>query len=70
MLGPREETTEGFEAQMERCWLNLFAVIEAAGGIATDWRGGPAHMGGRALAAANTDLHAAALAILQHVPQP
>ncbi|MEX0367343.1 MAG: histidinol-phosphatase [Ruegeria sp.] len=40
------------------------AVIEAAGGIVTDWQGGPAHQGGRALAAANADIHAAALDIL------
>lgn len=41
------------------------AVIEAAGGIVTDWQGGPAHQGGRALAAANRTLHAAALDILR-----
>lgn len=41
------------------------AVIEAAGGVVTDWSGGPAHDGGRALAAATPDLHAAALAILE-----
>ncbi|CUX81635.1 MAG: histidinol-phosphatase HisN [Roseibaca calidilacus] len=41
------------------------AVIEAAGGIVTDWQGGPAHAGGQVLAAANADLHAAALARLQ-----
>jgi len=40
------------------------AVIEAAGGIVTDWEGGKAHDGGRALAAANTGLHALALAAL------
>ncbi len=40
------------------------AVIEAAGGIVTDWTGGPAHAGGRALAAANPQIHAAALAAL------
>jgi histidinol phosphatase-like enzyme (inositol monophosphatase family) len=40
------------------------AVIEAAGGIVTDWQGGPVHAGGRALAAANAELHAAALALL------
>lgn len=40
------------------------AVIEAAGGIVTDWRGGPARHGGRVLAAANAQVHAAALAIL------
>ena len=41
------------------------AVITAAGGIVTDWAGGPAHDGGRVLAAANTQIHAAALAVLQ-----
>ncbi|MGI9367832.1 MAG: histidinol-phosphatase [Ruegeria sp.] len=41
------------------------AVIQAAGGIVTDWQGGPAHHGGRALAAANADVHAAALEILR-----
>jgi fructose-1,6-bisphosphatase/inositol monophosphatase family enzyme len=44
------------------------AVIEAAGGIVTDWQGGPVHAGGRALAAANPDIHAAALAILKTIP--
>ncbi|WP_435310151.1 histidinol-phosphatase [Primorskyibacter sedentarius] len=41
------------------------AVVEAAGGIVTDWTGGPAHQGGCALAAANPDIHAQALALLQ-----
>ncbi len=41
------------------------AVIEAAGGLVTDWQGNPAHDGGRALAAANPDIHAAALKILR-----
>jgi histidinol phosphatase-like enzyme (inositol monophosphatase family) len=44
------------------------AVIEAAGGVVTDWRGRPVHQGGRALAAANPALHAAALALLRDVP--
>ena len=44
------------------------AVIEAAGGLVTDWQGGPAHQGGRALAAANPEIHAAALDILREVP--
>ncbi|UMA65755.1 histidinol-phosphatase [Roseivivax marinus] len=39
-------------------------VIEAAGGIVTDWEGGPVLHGGRALAAATPELHAAALAAL------
>jgi fructose-1,6-bisphosphatase/inositol monophosphatase family enzyme len=37
------------------------AVIEAAGGIVTDWEGGPAHGGGRVLAASSAALHAEAL---------
>ncbi|WP_209424935.1 histidinol-phosphatase [Pararhodobacter sp. SW119] len=41
------------------------AVIEAAGGIVTDWHGGPAHAGGQVLAAANREIHAEALALLQ-----
>jgi myo-inositol-1(or 4)-monophosphatase len=41
------------------------AVVQAAGGIVTDWAGGPAHMGGTAIAAANPDIHAEALAILK-----
>jgi len=45
------------------------AVIAAAGGIVTDWRGRPAHGGGRILAAANPALHEAALAILSAVPE-
>ncbi len=43
------------------------AVIEAAGGIVTDWQGGSARDGGRVLAAANATLHAAALEILSKV---
>ncbi len=41
------------------------AVIQAAGGVVTDWQGGPAHQGGRALAAANPEIHARALEILR-----
>lgn len=41
------------------------AVVEAAGGIVTDWDGGPAHAGGRAIAAANPLIHSQALAILK-----
>ena len=41
------------------------AVITAAGGIVTDWQGHPAHNGGRVLAAANPQIHAQALSILQ-----
>lgn len=43
------------------------AVIEAAGGIVTDWEGGPAHEGGRVLAAAGRQQHAEALALLQGI---
>lgn len=41
------------------------AVIQAAGGVVTDWQGNPAHDGGRVLAAANATLHAQALEILK-----
>jgi fructose-1,6-bisphosphatase/inositol monophosphatase family enzyme len=41
------------------------AVIKAAGGIVSNWQGGAAHHGGRVIAAANPDVHAVALAILQ-----
>ena len=40
------------------------AVIEAAGGIVTNWQGGPAHQGGQVLAAANAEVHGQALALL------
>ena len=30
-LNPDGSLAEGMAAQMERCWLNLFAVLEAAG---------------------------------------
>ncbi|MCO4778347.1 MULTISPECIES: inositol monophosphatase family protein [Lentibacter] len=42
------------------------ALIEAAGGIVTDWKGGKAHDGGRVLAAAGPEQHRAALNILSH----
>ncbi|PCJ76176.1 MAG: histidinol-phosphatase [Rhodobacteraceae bacterium] len=42
-------------------------VIQAAGGVVTDWQGQAAHNGGRILAAANAGLHAQALAILSRV---
>ena len=41
------------------------AVIEAAGGLVTNWRGGPAHGGGQVVAAANATLHARALELLE-----
>ena len=40
------------------------AVIEAAGGVVSDWQGRPALDGGRILAAANRAIHAEALALL------
>ncbi len=43
------------------------AVIEAAGGIVTDWEGGPAEVGGRVIAAGDRNLHAAALELLGSV---
>ncbi|MCR9088205.1 MAG: inositol monophosphatase family protein [Rhodobacteraceae bacterium] len=47
--------------------LAPIAVIEAAGGIVTDWQGGPAFHGGAVVAAANPEVHAAALDLLQGV---
>ena len=41
------------------------AVIEAAGGVVTDWLGRPCHQGGQVLAAANQTVHAEALALLR-----
>jgi histidinol phosphatase-like enzyme (inositol monophosphatase family) len=41
------------------------AVIEAAGGVVTDWTGARADMGGRLLAASSPEVHAAALAALR-----
>ncbi len=45
------------------------AVVQAAGGIVTDWDGAPAHEGGRAIAAANADIHKQALDILKRCGQ-
>ena len=45
----------------------LIPLIEAAGGIVTDWRGAPVRSGGRVLAAANAELHAQALRHLEEV---
>ncbi|MCP5433585.1 MAG: histidinol-phosphatase [Alphaproteobacteria bacterium] len=39
-------------------------IVEGAGGIVTNWQGGPAYAGGRCIAAANKAIHAEALAIL------
>jgi histidinol phosphatase-like enzyme (inositol monophosphatase family) len=42
----------------------LIPIIEAAGGVITDWDGGPAENGGDIVAAATPELHAAALKLL------
>ena len=44
------------------------ALVQAAGGVVTDWRGGNQMHGGRCLCAATPELHAAALDILREVP--
>ncbi len=41
------------------------AVVQAAGGVVTNWQGGPAHQGGQVIAAANAQIHAQALEILK-----
>lgn len=40
------------------------AVIEAAGGIVTDWEGRPAHRGGRIVAASSASIHAEVIEIM------
>jgi histidinol phosphatase-like enzyme (inositol monophosphatase family) len=40
------------------------AVVQAAGGIFTNWQGQPAHNGGQVIAAGDARIHAAALALL------
>ncbi len=42
----------------------LIPIIETAGGVVTNWRGGSAAKGGQVLAAANRQLHAEALQLL------
>ncbi len=42
----------------------LIPLVEAAGGVITDWQGGSAAMGGRVVAAGDARLHAEALSIL------
>ncbi|WDZ76042.1 histidinol-phosphatase [Ensifer adhaerens] len=42
----------------------LIPLIEQAGGIITNWQGGPAEMGGEVVAAGSAELHAQALEIL------
>ncbi|MCY1485490.1 Histidinol-phosphatase [compost metagenome] len=43
----------------------LIPLIEQAGGIVTNWQGGPAEMGGEVIAAGSAELHAQALEILK-----
>lgn len=43
----------------------LVPLVEAAGGVVTDWQGAPVRGGGRVVAAATPSLHAEALALLQ-----
>lgn len=53
------------EAGLKPCDIvALVPIIEAAGGVVTSWTGGPVTDGGTALAAANPQLHEAALALL------
>jgi histidinol phosphatase-like enzyme (inositol monophosphatase family) len=40
------------------------ACVQNAGGIVTDWQGGPAHMGGQVIAAGDARVHSQALALL------
>ena len=42
----------------------MIPIVEAAGGIVTDWQGGDPQDGGQVIAAATTSLHQAALAAL------
>ena len=46
--------------------LPLIPIVEGAGGVVSDWAGGPAHAGGRVVAAANPALHEQALAQLRN----
>jgi myo-inositol-1(or 4)-monophosphatase len=43
----------------------LIPIIEAAGGVVTDWRGAPCPEGGRVIAAGDARVHAEALKFLQ-----
>lgn len=42
----------------------LIPIVEAAGGVITDWRGGSAHEGGAVVAAGDPAIHEAALKLL------
>ena len=46
----------------------LIPLIEGAGGVVTDWRGGPANQGGDVIAAANHQIHEKALRLLRGSP--
>ncbi|OAN73031.1 histidinol-phosphatase [Jannaschia sp. EhC01] len=41
------------------------ALIQAAGGVITNWEGGPVHGGGRVIAASSSALHAEAMALVK-----
>ena len=43
----------------------LIPIIENAGGVVTNWQGGPAEAGGNCLAAATPELHAEAMALIR-----
>jgi myo-inositol-1(or 4)-monophosphatase len=45
--------------------MALIPIIGGAGGLITTWDNGPAHAGGRIVAAGDERLHAAALAVLK-----
>ena len=47
----------------------LIPVIEGAGGVVTDWKGGDCSEGGRVLAAGDPRVHAEALALLRGVAE-
>lgn len=42
----------------------VIPIVQGAGGVMTDWQGGPAEPGGRVVAAATPELHAQALELL------
>jgi myo-inositol-1(or 4)-monophosphatase len=44
------------------------ALVQAAGGVVSDWRGGNPMNGGRCICAATPELHAAAMEVLREVP--
>jgi histidinol phosphatase-like enzyme (inositol monophosphatase family) len=44
--------------------IALIPIVEAAGGVMTEWNGGPAEEGGGIVAAATPELHAAAMDVL------